>query len=101
MALANTTQAIGAVTRLLTDHLNRRTSLPVAVGRPEDAAGGQARTLNLFLYETHFDPSLKNHPLSEGQRPPLWLTLKYLLTGFDDTGASDNADAHDVLGQGL
>lgn len=101
MALANTSQAIGAVTRLIVDHLNRRTSLPVNVGRPEDSADVNLPTVNLFLYETVFDPSLKNHPLSEGQRPPLWLTLKYLLTGFDGAGNSDSADAHDVLGQGL
>ena len=101
MALANTSQAIGAVTRLIVDHLNRRTSLAINVGRPEDSASTSVPALNLFLYETLFDPSLKNHPLAEGQAPPLWLTLKYLLTGFDGTGNSDSADAHDVLGQGL
>ena len=101
MALANTTQAIGAVSSLLVDHLNRRTNLLVNVGRPEDSAGVSVTTLNLFLYEANFDPSLKNHALSEGQRPPLWLTLKYLLTAFDDEGNSDNADAHNALGLGL
>jgi hypothetical protein len=101
MALANTSQAIGAVTRLLVDHLNRRTALAINVGRPEDSTNAQVPTLNLFLYETLFDPSLKNHPLAEGAAPPLWLTLKYLLTGFDGTGNSDSVDAHDVLGLGL
>lgn len=101
MALAATTHAIGAISRLLVDHLNRRTSLPVAVGRPEDSSGVTTPTLNLFLYETAFDPGLKNQPLVEGQPPPLWLTLKYLLTGFDGAGNSDSEDAHDVLGQGL
>ena len=101
MALANTSQAIGSVTRLIVDHLNRRTAFPVNVGRPEDCSGVSASTLNLFLYETLFDPNLKNHPLVEGQAPPLWLALKYLLTGFDGSGSSDTAGAHDVLGQGL
>lgn len=101
MALANSNQAIGAVTRLLIDHLNRRTSYPINSGRPEDSASVQVRTLNLFLYETPFDASLRNHPLAAGRPPPLWLTLKYLLTGFDESGSSDTAIAHDVLGQGL
>lgn len=101
MALANTSLAIGAVTRLLADHLNRRTSYPVNTGRPEASTSVNTRTLNLFLYEAVFDPSLKNHPLAEGQRPPIWLTLKYLLTGFDETANSDTADAHEVLGQGV
>lgn len=101
MALASTTQAIGAVTRLLVDHLNRRTSLPINVGRPEASASVNVPTVNLFLYELLFDPSLKNEPLVDGQTPPLWLTLKYLLTGFDGSGNSDSPDAHDILGQGL
>jgi hypothetical protein len=101
MALASTSQAIGAVTRLLVDHLNRRTALPIAVGRPEASASVNVPTLNLFLYELLFDPSLKNTSLVEGQSPPLWLTLKYLVTGFDGSGSSDSPDAQDVLGLGL
>jgi hypothetical protein len=101
MALVKTSQAIGGVTRLLVEHLVRRTSLQIKIGRPEDSSSVTTSTLNLFLYETVFDPSLKNQPLSDGQRPPLWLTLKYLLTGFDEGGHSDTELAHDVLGQGL
>jgi Pvc16 N-terminal domain len=85
---------------LLADHLGRRTGHNVTAGRPEDAAGRDVRTLNLFLYETAFDGHLKNLPFVEGQPPPLWLTLKYLLTAFDQGGESDTADAHDILGQG-
>ena len=101
MALIDSNRALGAVTRLLIDHLNRRTGHAMAAGRPEEAAGGNASTLNLFLYETIFDGHLKNLPLVEGQPPPLWLTLKYLLTAFDQSGESDTPDAHEILGQGI
>ena len=79
MALASTSQAIGAVTRLLVDHLNRRTALPINIGRPEASSTVNVPTLNLFLYELLFDPSLKNASLVDGQAPPLWLTLKYFV----------------------
>jgi Pvc16 N-terminal domain len=101
MALLDSNRSLGAVTRLLIDHLNRRTSFAILSGRPEDAAGGNATTLNLFLYETVFDPHLKNLPLVEGEPPPLWMTLKYLLTAFDEGGESDSPEAHEVLGQGI
>ena len=101
MALLDSNRSLGAVTSLLIDHLNRRTSFSILSGRPEDAAGGSAPTLNIFLYETTFDPHLKNLPLVEGQPPPLWMTLKYLLTAFDEGGESDSPEAHEVLGQGI
>jgi hypothetical protein len=101
MALVDSNRAIGAVTHLLIDHLNRRTNHLVLSGRPEEASGGNTRTLNLFLYEATFDAHLKNLTLVEGQPPPLWLTLKYLLTGFDLGGESDSPEAHEVLGQGI
>lgn len=101
MALARTSQAIGAVSRLLIDHLTRRTSLPISCGLPEAAAGGSAQSLNLFLYEAVFDPSLKNHSLAPGRIPPLWFTLKYLLTAFGEDGGSNSPSAHEALGRGL
>jgi len=101
MALADSGRAIGAVTRLLQDHLIRR-GFEVSVGKPETAADtNTAAKVNLFLYETSFDPSLKNLSLREGEPPPIWLTLKYLLTAFDDREESDSAAAHELLGQGL
>lgn len=102
MAAADTVHAIGAVTLLLRDHLIRRGFAIVSVGKPEDAA--QSNTLaklNLFLYEVGFDPHLRNVELRRGDPPPLWLTLKYLLTAFDDGEASDSADAHDMLGRAI
>jgi len=102
MALADTGKAIGSVTKLLIDRLGTITGFNITVGRPEpklhDVSG---RRLNLFLYEALFDPSLKNVYLDEGQPPPLWLVLKYLLTAFDDEGDSDTAIAHDYLGEGI
>lgn len=101
MALADSGRAIGAVTRLLQDHLIRR-SFDVSVGKPEDAASNNASAkLNLFLYETGFDPHLRNHPLHPGDPAPLWLVLRYLLTAFDDDEDSDSASAHELLGRGM
>lgn len=103
MALAHSTTAIGAVTRLLQDHLMRPPySFNVTIGRPEDAAQNDTiANLNLFLYETAFDPHLRNMSLREGEPPALWLVLKYLLTAFDVSGNSDTALAHDLLGRGM
>jgi len=101
MALADSGRAIGAVTRLLQDHLIRR-GFDVAVGKPEDAAETDTNAkLNLFLYETGFDPHLRNLPLHENAVPPLWLVLKFLLTAFDTGESSDTAAAHDLLGRGM
>jgi hypothetical protein len=101
MTLADSGRAIGAVTKLLHEHLIRR-HFAVSVGKPEAAtAAGAGATLNLFLYEAAFDSTLRNVPLYEDQPPPLWLTLKYLLTAFDDAESSDSEAAHELLGRGL
>jgi hypothetical protein len=101
MALADSGRAIGAVTKLLREHLIRR-GFAVSVGKPEQAALTDTNAkLNLFLYETGVDPSLRNIALQHDQPPPLWLTLKYMITAFDDGEISDNADAHELLGRGL
>lgn len=101
MALADSGRAIGAVTRLLQDHLIRR-GFDVSVGKPEDAADSNTNAkLNLFLYETAFDATLRNQPLQDGRPPPLWLVLKFLLTAFDVGENSDTAAAHELLGRGM
>lgn len=101
MALADSGMAIGAVTRLVQDHLIRR-GFEVSIGKPEDAAGtNTAAKLNLFLYETAFDAQLRNLSLREGEPPPLWLVLKFLLTAFDAGENSDTAAAHELLGRGI
>jgi hypothetical protein len=101
MSLADSGTAIGAVTRLLQDHLLRR-QFQVSIGKPEDAAdNATAAKLNLFLYEAAFDPHLRNVTLQDGAPPPLWLVLKFLLTAFDAAESSDTAAAHDLLGRGM
>jgi hypothetical protein len=102
VAAADTSGAIGAVTRLLRDHLIRR-GIEVSVGKPEAAAQDATpdAKLNLFLYEVGFDPHLRNVELRHGDPPPLWLILKYLLTAFDAAEDSDSADAHELLGRGI
>ncbi len=101
MALADSGRAIGAITKLLREHLIRR-GFAVSVGKPEQAAASDtAAKLNLFLYEIEFDASLRNIPLDEERPPPIWLVLKYLLTAFDADESSDSADAHELLGRGM
>jgi hypothetical protein len=102
MALADSNLAIGAVTRLLIDHVTRRTSLNITARHPRAAAGSNTNPkLNLFLFETVFDPQLKNFSLTEGEPAPLWLSLRYALTAFDTEGASDTAEAHELIGRGM
>jgi hypothetical protein len=101
MALSDSATAIGAVTRLLQDHLIRR-GFDVAVGKPEDAADNDTTAkLNLFLYELGFDAHMRNLPVRAGEQPPLWLVLKYLVTAFDSLEDSDSPAAHDMLGRAL
>ncbi len=96
-------EAIGAVSELLSTRVSAAlNNLPVAIGRPDTAAGsGQGRTLNLFLYRIGIDPHLRNEPVDAGQAAPLWVTLHYLLTAFDSARESDSAGAHRLLGQGM
>lgn len=102
MALADSVEAIGAVSELLQTQLTTATTLPVDIGRPELSAtsGSEGRKFNLFLYRIGFDPHLRDFALDVGQTPPLWLTLHYLITAFD-AKESDSIAAHRLLGRGL
>ncbi len=100
MSLADTSNAIGAVTRVLKERLDARTGKSVSVGRL-DQTSGDGEHLNLFLYEISFDPHLKNTPLNEGEKPPVWLVLKYLLTAFESRDDSDTPRAHEILGAAI
>lgn len=97
MSLADTSKAIGTVTAALKERLDARTGRNVSVGRLDQTTGA-GEHLNLFLYEVAFDPHLKNTPLNEGEKPPVWLVLKYILTAFESTAVSDSAVAHENLG---
>src|SRR5262249_22080429 len=102
MALADTRQAIGAVSRLLVSRLVATGIVPnVTVGRTEPSGTISNPRLNVFLYELTLDGSLRNTPLDEGQATPLWLVLRYLLTAFDKDGISDSTEAHGLLGAGM
>lgn len=100
MALSDSLDAIGAVTELLQTQLQAVSKIGVEVGRPGAGGAQMGRRLNLFLYRVAFDPGLRNLPLDDGQQPPLWLVLHYLLTAYEDH-ESDTAKAHRVLGRGL
>jgi hypothetical protein len=102
MALADSRSAIGAVGQMLQAQLAARTSVGIIdIGRVEAAAGSGGPKFNLFLYQVDIDGFLRNTPLDVGQRPPVWLTLRYLLTAFDTGRDSDSVDAHALLGEGM
>lgn len=102
MSLADSRNAIGAISEVLQVQLTNNTSAAsVDVGRPEAAAAAGGPKLNLFLYQIGHDGYLGNHPLDPGQPPPLWLVLRYLLTAYDKSQDSDSSAAHQLLGEGL
>jgi hypothetical protein len=101
--LAQTHEAIGAVTDLVRGRLSARlNSLNVTVGRPQTAgASGPGPKLNLFLYRVAMDGHLRNTSLDAGQPAPLWMVLQYLLTAYDGGRDSDSVAAHRLLGRGI
>ena len=102
MALADSRDAIGAVGQMLQAQLTAGTSVGIIdVGRVEAAAGGDGPKFNLFLYQIDVDGFLRNTPMDAGQRAPIWLALRYLLTAFDTGRDSDSVDAHRLLGEGM
>ncbi len=99
MALAESGKAIGATSSLIVERLTLATGLHVQASRPDSASTSANPRLNVFLYESVFDPNLRNTPLDQGQPVPLWMVLRYLLTPYDDQGESDTVKAHDILGE--
>ncbi len=100
MALADTTRAIGAVSLALKKRIDKISNIATFIGRPSETRNTNPH-LNLFLYEISFDPHLKNRQLNEGEKPPLWVVLKYLLTAFESDTDSDSETAHLHLGAAL
>ena len=103
MALVDSKKAIGAVSTLLQTQLStpNTTAVTVDIGRPDISAETGGPKFNLFLYQIDMDGHLRNFPLDEGQMPPLWLVLHYILTAFDVDKNSDSILAHNLLGEGL
>jgi hypothetical protein len=104
MSLAKTGGAIGAVTQTLKERLTTALGSvvdEVTVGYPDPTSHPGESRVNLFLYELHLDEHLRNESLDEGQPPPLWLVLRYLMTAFDEGGESDSIDAQEILGEGM
>lgn len=102
MALADSKSAIGAVSELLKSQLTVNTmATTVDIGRPEGAANTEGPKFNLFLYQVDIDGHLRNLPLDEGQAPPVWVVLHYLLTAFDSDKESDSIAAHKLLSEGM
>src|SRR4030095_6456667 len=100
MALSDTSRAIGAVSRALKQRIDGISGINVSIGHPS-VAGTIYPQVNLFLYEIMFDPHLKNTPLTDNAKPPLWVVLKYLLTAFQSETDSDSDRAHEHLGAAL
>jgi hypothetical protein len=117
-------QGIGGVSATLRSLLFDRMELPsdvprtafnVTIGPPRSdapAAGGvESSRVNLFLYRTTENGSLKNqeipgegHPAAYGH-PPLSLDLHYLITAYgttdDGSGVMDETRAHFLLGSAM
>lgn len=111
MALSDSGGAIGAVANLLRDQLQSKFNdkknqikgfpdITVTVGKPKQNANFPKPILNLNIYEIQFDPSMKNTPC-EGVGQPIWLVLKFLMTGYDTSGDSDSIDAYTTLSRGI
>ena len=112
--------AIGSVTKSLAALLSGKLNKPQLMGNvtlrvttlpPDDARVDEADGVNLFLYRVTESPFAKNiewrgdrsHP-TRSKRPPLALSLHYLLTAYAKKGdgtAQDDITAHQILGNAL
>jgi hypothetical protein len=111
--------AIGAVTKAIAELLTRKMNKPPLLGNvtpkvttlpPDDDRVDDADGVNLFLYRVSQNPHLSNTPWRgdannpAGRRPPLTLTLHYMLTAYAkkaDNAAFDDVTAHQLLGNAM
>jgi hypothetical protein len=112
--------AIGAVTKAIAELLTRKMNRPPLLGNvtpkvttlpPDDERVNDADGVNLFLYRVSVNPFLSNverrgdrsNP-NGSKRPPLALTLHYMLTAYArkaDGAALDDVTAHQLLGNAM
>lgn len=113
--------AIGAVTKAIAELLTKKLNKPPLMGEtatfrvtvlpPDDERVSEDTGINLFLYKVGESTFLKNmdwrgdHPNPvKGNRPPLALTLSYLVTSYAKkvaNSAQDDVTAHQLLGNAM
>src|SRR5712692_6950898 len=112
--------AIGAVTMAMAELLSKKVNKPPLMGAvtfrvttlpPDDDRVSEENGVNLFLYKVTESPFAKNMnwrgdhvtPVN-GDRPPLVLSLNYLLTAYAKktaAAAQDDITAHRLLGNAM
>ncbi|HST54085.1 MAG TPA: Pvc16 family protein [Pyrinomonadaceae bacterium] len=112
--------ALGAVTKAVAELLSKKMNKPALLGTvipkvtalpPDDERVGENDGVNLFLYRVSVNPFFSNtgwrgdrqNP-SGTKRPPLALTLHYLLTAYAkkaDGAALDDITSHQLLGNAM
>jgi hypothetical protein len=112
--------AIGAVTKAMIELLSKKLNKPALLGAgtfrvtslpPDDDRVTEDTGVNLFLYRLSENPHLKNMPWvgdrahpNGSNRPPLALTMNYILTGYAKKvagAAVDDITAHQLLGNAM
>ena len=112
--------AIGSVTKSLAALLSGKLNKPPLMGSvtlrvttlpPDDSRVDEADGVNLFLYRVTESPFARNIEWrgdrvtpARSKRPPLALSLHYLLTAYAKKGdgtAQDDITAHQILGNAL
>jgi hypothetical protein len=112
--------AIGAVTKAVAELLSKKMNKPPLLGGaspkvttlpPDDERVSENDGVNLFLYRVSANPFFSNtswrgdkQNRNGARRPPLALTLHYLLTAYAkkaDGAALDDVTAHHLLGNAM